>query len=920
MNTLTLEQWNTLSPHLDEALALTERERTIWLSSLRSTDPALADQLEMLLEARDALEEDGFLERLSVEFPGATTIAGQELGVYRLISQIGQGGMSTVWLAERNDGRFERRVAVKVLNIALIGTDAEERFKSEGKILGRLVHPYIAELLDAGVSQAGQPYLVLDYVEGDHIDRYCDERGLDTQTRIRLFLDVLEAVTQAHTNLIVHRDLKPSNILVRNDGQVKLLDFGISKLLENDRRTEGHVSFTHSYAQALTPLYAAPEQLEGKAVTTATDIYALGVLLYVLLTGHHPAGIGPHSAVDLIRTIVDTEPLRPSEIVASTRTNGELIVSNAVHRSTTPEKLRRLLAGDLDTILGKALKKEPGERYASVTAFAEDLRRYLRNDPIGARSDTVSYRAGKFVRRNRTVVALATFAAIVALSGTVGILLQIRTARSERDLAIRQLARAERIADLNELLLTDAAPMGHPVTVDQLLELEERIVKRERYDDAANHVELLLSIGKQYSGEDENAKALAILEEGYRLSRGLKEQYIRAKASCVLSSALAPVGQLKRAESLFQEGLRELPDQPQFASDRAFCFMLGSETAYHNGDVKSGIERAEAAERELRNSPIHSALQESNVLIDLAGAHGAAGRYREANSEFERASALITSLGYDETLKAVKLFNDWALELTYAGRQLEAEKAYRRAIEISRTNQTDNAVLPVLLYNYSGVLRDLGHLSEAAGYADLAREKALQGGDQILIDQVDLQKARIFRDERDFAHANALFRDLEPRLRRKLPPGHYAFAALTSDKALLANAEGDLTMASSLANEAVTIDEKAIRAGGQGAVYLPLLLIRRSAVELELRQTDRAASDAGRALNLLRAATESGSLSSSMGRAYLAMGRVLQAQGKTEEARRAFHSAEENLRVTLGADHPDTRSAQLLASSEPKHG
>jgi eukaryotic-like serine/threonine-protein kinase len=920
MATLTLEQWNVLSPYLDEALALTSPERSIWLSSLRSTDPVMAAQLEKLLEAHSSLEEDGFLERLSVEFPGTATIAGQTLGVYRLVSQIGQGGMSTVWLAERNDGRFERQVAVKFLNIALIGTDAEERFKREGKILGHLVHPNIAELLDAGVSQAGQPYLVLDYIEGDHIDRYCDAHGLDTQTRIRLFLDVLEAVAQAHANLIVHRDLKPSNVLVRNDRQVKLLDFGISKLLEGDSPAEGLASFTHTNTQALTPLYAAPEQLKGGSVTTATDIYALGVLLYVLLTGHHPTGIGTYSAADLIRAIVDTEPLRPSEIVTSTRVNAELVVSNAAHRSTTPERLRRLLRGDLDTVLVKALKKEPGERYASVTAFAEDLRRYLRNDPIGARPDTLSYRTGKFIRRNRTVVALATLAAVVALSGGAGILLQTKTARKQRDLAVRQLARAERIADLNELLLTDAAPMGKPVTVNQLLELEERIVKREHYDDAANHVELLLSIGTQYSGEDENAKGLAILEEAYRLSRGLKEPYVRAKASCTLSAALVPVGQLKRAESLFQEGLQELPDEPQFASDRAFCLMLGSETAYHNGDSKKGVERAEAAERELSNAPNHSALQESNILIDLAGAHGAAGKYREANAEFERASVLITSLGYDETLKAVKLFNDWALELTYAGQQLEAEKAYRRAIEISRTNQTDTAVLPVLLYNYSGVLRELGRFPEAATYADLAREKALRGGDQILFDQIDLQRARIFRDEHDFAQANALFKDLEPRLKRKLPPGHVAFASLTSDEELLANAEGNLPKALSLANQAVAIDEKSIQAGGQGAVYLPLLLIRRSAVELELQRTDRAASDACRALKLLQGRTESGSLSSTMGRAYLAIGRVLQEQGKTEEARRAFHSAEENLRETLGAGHPDTRSAHLLASSEPQHG
>ena len=208
--------------------------------------------------------------------------------------------MGTVWLAERNDGRFERRVAVKVLNIALMGKGGEERFKREGRILGRLTHPHIAELIDAGVSPGGQPFLVLEYVEGDHIDRYCDQNRLDVRARVRLFLDALHAVAQAHANLIVHRDLKPSNILVRTDGQAKLLDFGIAKLLEGDGQT-GESPLTLEGGRALTPEYAAPEQLKGEAVTTATDVYASGVLLYVLLTGQHPAGAGPRTPAGLVK-------------------------------------------------------------------------------------------------------------------------------------------------------------------------------------------------------------------------------------------------------------------------------------------------------------------------------------------------------------------------------------------------------------------------------------------------------------------------------------------------------------------------------------------------------------------------------------------------------------------------------------------
>jgi serine/threonine protein kinase len=417
MSKLSPDQWQALSPHLDEALEMTGEERSTWLSSLQSENPTLAYQLEILLREHRVLSEEGFLEASALELPEGPGLAGQTLGVYTLVSQIGHGGMGTVWLAERTDGRFERRVAVKVLNIALMGKGGEERFRHEGRILGRLTHPHIAELIDAGVSLAGQPFLVLEYVEGDHIDRYCDQNKLDVRARVRLFLDALDAVAQAHDNLIVHRDLKPSNILVRTDGQAKLLDFGIAKLLEGDGQT-GEAPLTLEGGRALTPEYAAPEQLRGEPVTAATDVYASGVLLYVLLTGHHPAGAGPRTPAGLVKAILDIEPPRPSEIVAPTLTNEEAAVTNARRRATTPDKLARLLRGDLDTIVAKALKKNPRERYASIKAFADDLQRYLKHEPISARPDAITYRTGKFIRRHRSSVTAALLVTLAVIGAT----------------------------------------------------------------------------------------------------------------------------------------------------------------------------------------------------------------------------------------------------------------------------------------------------------------------------------------------------------------------------------------------------------------------------------------------------------------------------------------------------------------------
>ena len=281
-------------------------------------------------------------------------------------------------------------------------------------------------------------------------------------------------------------------------------------------------------------------------------------------------------------------------------------------------------------------------------------------------------------------VGLAALAFVGTAAGITGTLMQARTARTDRDQALRQLARAERASDLNELLLSNVAPMGKPLTANQLLEREERIVRREHNPDPSNHVELLFSLGDQYSGADENLKALHVLNEAYQLSRGLKDQSVRAKASCVLAGALLPVGMLTRGESLFQEGLRELTTAPQDAPVRAFCLLRGSEVAYRNGNSQEALTRALAAEQTLRESPVQWNLQELEALMNLAGVLGDAGKFRAANEIFEQASVLMTSLGYDESQKAVKLFNDWALILGYNGRQLEAERLYRRAIEISR--------------------------------------------------------------------------------------------------------------------------------------------------------------------------------------------------------------------------------------------
>jgi eukaryotic-like serine/threonine-protein kinase len=560
MAPLSPDRWHLVSPYFDLAMEMSEKEREAWLESLRANDPPLAADLQTLLEERKALSQEGFLNGSAVRVAASPSLAGQTIGAYTLESLMGQGGMGSVWLARRSDGRFEGRAAVKLLNAVLIGRVGEERFKREGSILARLTHPHIARLVDAGVSTAGQSYLVLEHVEGEHIDHYCDARRLDVEARLRLFLDVLAAVAHAHANLIVHRDIKPSNVLVASDGQVKLLDFGIAKLLEAETDAGEATALTRDGGRAMTPEYAAPEQMTGGLVTTATDVYALGTLLYVLLAGRHPIEAALSSPIDLLNAIVDREPERLSDAVASTRTgHAEALATLASLRRTSSDGLRRILKGDLDTIVAKALKKDPEERYASVTTLAEDIRRHLNNEPISARRDTLAYRTSKFVLRHTQSVAAAAAGALL-LAGLVG----FYTSRiaAERDLARREAAKSAKVTELLGGLLGGSDPTrmheSHDRTVPGILEAAAERIPKELAGQPELEVEMLDVIGKIYFNMGLREKAQPLLEQALAVGRrDLGPEHERVAQSLnELGVLLREKGDRAAARPLLEEALR----------------------------------------------------------------------------------------------------------------------------------------------------------------------------------------------------------------------------------------------------------------------------------------------------------------------------------------------------------------------------
>jgi serine/threonine protein kinase len=906
------EHWQTISRLLDQLLDLPPESRRDWLMRLRASDPQAGAAVASWLDEFDAMEASQFLADRGAQATAASALVGLEVGAYRLVELIGQGGMGTVWLAERHDGTFEQRVAVKMLNAALMDAAGTERFSREAGILARLTHPSISRVLDAGVSLLGAPYLVLEHVQGEHIDRYCDERRLDVTERLYLFLDVLAPVAHAHTNLTVHRDLKPANVLVTPEGHVKLLDFGIAKLLHGhpDNPT---VSGTRD--GALTPAFAAPEQLTGGGITTATDVYALGVLLYQLLTGRHPSLHGTVTPAALINAVVGQTPPRASDVVRRAAGAGEATADDiARSRATSPERLRQRLAGDLDTILAKALKKAPAERYGSVAALEDDIRRCLRHEPIAARPDAWAYRFQKFARRHRVPVALAAVALLALVGGLAGTISQARRATAQaaradrqaadateqRDFARRQLVRADAINDLNAFLIADAAPVGSTFTAHELLTRAERILSEQADDADGSRVQSLVSVGALYSTLGEIAKAGAVLQRAFEAAATHGDPSLRAYAACELGRALVKTGDHARSRTLVEAGLAAIPDRPQFGLARVQCHLAGSSVANWADDGDLAVEHAQAARAAADSAGVSTPLVSLKIAMQLAESYRMAGRVADANTAFADAHRQLVALGREDTERAGTLLNNWGLVLETLGRPLEAERMLRRSIEISMVAGSDERVEPVSWANLARAVFDLGRYDEASALAERAMGRARVRGDQVVADQAQLMAARAHVAAGRVARGAALLDEVEARFRTMFDPSHAAFTAVLTDRIRVAEARGNLRDAAALADRAVQWFESDPRHRSS----VPLALRRRAQIALLQGRFDQALEDAQRLLPLVLARVPGDAPSASAGVAYVTLGEALASLDRPDEARAALTQGVRHLEAAAGPAHP----------------
>jgi eukaryotic-like serine/threonine-protein kinase len=880
-------RWDVLSPLLDQLLALDPAARTERIEDLRRSGSTDADDLAYLLAQYSEMQSERFLESPLVRPVQEPGLQGQIIGSYTLDSLLGQGGMGTVWLAHRSDGRYEAHVAIKLLNPALLGPGGIERFRREGRALGRLTHPNIARLIDAGVTQTGQPYLVIEYVEGETITQWCDSRQLDVTARVRLFLDVLAAVTHAHGKLILHRDIKPSNILVTTDGQVKLVDFGIAKLIDDGTDATPMADLTHMGGYVFTPEYAAPEQVHGGEVTGATDVYALGALLYVLLTGQHPTVGSGRTPLERMRAIVDAEPVRPSE-------------AGLNHAQPA-----RALRGDLDNIVLKALKKAPAERYASADAFAADLRRHLNHEPVSARPDSFAYRTGKFLVRNRLAVGAATLVLLTVVAAAAVSIRQAIEATRQRDRALSLAARNSAVIEFVKGMLTEVAPADQPVRVADLIERSRSILIRE--DDIPEHRAAILSmLSSYYLSSGSPAPAQDLLARARELTATTTDRDLRALLLCESAYAASLLGKPDDARTLIEQGL----DTSTQTTAEIQCLRNRGYIAQNTNDPQAALEYALRAQARLHELPIPKPDDEAFVLADIAAAHYLAGRNGEAERFYARALAKMTEIGRGESPSVFFLRNNWGAASNSAGDTRRALEQYDEALRIAVQRSIGGEPPPYLLLNRASALSALARYPEALDAYRVAIESATRAGHEVVRVGALAYRASTYLLMGDVPRAESELAAIAPLVGKSVPADSVPAMVIMQVQARIDAAHGRFPAAIAGLTKIVEFYE------GRDMAVAPLAraLNFRADAQLGKGDAEAALADARRALEMSRRLQGDKPWSSLTGLSLLTIARIQENRGDHEAARVAAKEALPHLRETLSPEHPDARRAAQFSA------
>ncbi len=705
---LPADRWGELSARFAELLELPPAERTARLAALADDAPLHAELISLLAAADDV--GDRFEQSASMPASDAPTpeaLLGRRVGQYELVREIGQGGMGTVYEAHRADDQYRKRVAIKMVSLLGDRAQALARFQRERQLLARLEHRNIAALLDGGVTPEGEPYFIMEYVEGQPIDQWCTARHLGLRERLGLFRQVCAAVQYAHEHLVIHRDLKPGNILVAEDGTVKLLDFGIAKLA--DPTLLGGDDLTHTGVTPMTVAYASPEQLLGGEVTTASDIYSLGVVLYELVTGVRP--FGPTARGALVERGVPTAPSRAVTEEA------------AASEHDTAARLRRSLAGDVDSIILMALRPEAERRYRTAQQLGDDLQRHLGGLPVLAQPDTIGYRLGKFARRNRVAVAAGVLAVVALVGGTVVSMRQAQVARAERDRAVLEQQRTAQVTQFFRDVLSAAKPQesGKGTTVVEAIDVViPRIDSSFRSaPDLRAAIKNTLASTLIDMGLYDRARPLML--DAVRLQDSLGERVsLRERADGLynLAGLETEVGSPERAESLYRRSLVMYGKVPGIDSVEIYRGMNNLANAIsEQGRVAEAAEvYAKVADRIAALRPdVSSAVALTNYATALA----TLGRYVEAEPRLREAAAIFTRTRGPNDMRVANALQPLAGALLFQGKYAEADSVAQRAIAIySATLGADNPGTLAAVRMRINILADAGRCREAVPLAE----------------------------------------------------------------------------------------------------------------------------------------------------------------------------------------------------------
>ena len=679
----TQEQATTIVAH---ARALSTQDRGEYVRRACGADETLLSQVLLALDApageKSAPAQD-FWDDVAAGESGVVSLSesleGQPLGRYRILRKLGSGGMGDVYLAERADNEYQQRVAIKIVRGGLFSPQMQGRLRMERQILATLQHPNIARLLDGGRAPDGTPYLVMEYIDGEPIDTFCDRRRLTIEARLQLIRTICNAVHYAHQNLIVHRDLKPNNILITPEGVPKLLDFGIAKLL--DTRHSAHtLAVTHFEYRVMTPAHASPEQVRGDVITTASDIYVLGVLMYELLCGRRPFHLVGTSMTDMERIICEQEALLPSAMVARATTESpDSVFDIAARRSTSPARLRKQLKGDLDNIISMAMRKDAERRYSSAEQLAADLDHHLTGQPVLATSDTWWYRSRKFVSRHVLAVAAAVVAVVTLAGFSAVTYIQAQRIAQERDVATAERTRAEQISSfLVELFeLSDPSrSRGNQVTARELLDIGARRIRLGLNEQPETRATLLGTIGRVYG-------SMGLYENSVELLQDALQSRIRihgerhpevAVAHANLGSALCDRGQL---DACAQQ-----------------------------------LDAAMSMQRELLGA---DAIEIAPTLLAQARLAQLRGNLDGAEKLFKDSLDVYRRHQQERSSPAASVMNELASLHTYRNDYVSAETLYRTALDIDRQALgNDHPQVGMHVQNLAFNLQLQGKLEEAA--------------------------------------------------------------------------------------------------------------------------------------------------------------------------------------------------------------